>query len=277
MWVEVTMGELLKFLPRQTVGICTGYKGGRTVAAVAAVTLKDDDGLKLSFPKRNPFIVGEAVTVHLDDRVGSEIYSIELRVYRSSYKGTVVSVKGNVAVVAPLDYELFFGGRVVTRFSAPGYQHPADPRSPAPIPETPLTRVALADEGEKSNKLGVLVTRSVDRPHTTVMAFLSSTDDDIFLITEKGSFKYHNLSRDRRCVFALDHRASFSFERQVDWNYTIYEAQAYRVDRSLPLFGTIQAQFIEKNPWETVFFSNPNTEMLHLAPQRIIQQDILCD
>jgi hypothetical protein len=264
-------------LPRQTVGICTGYKKGQTVAAVAAVVLKDDDGLKLSFPKRNPFVAGEAVTVHLDDRVGSEIFSIELRVYRSSYKGTVVSVKGTVAVVAPLDYELFYGGRVVARFSAPGYRYPDDARPTVPIPATPLTRVVLADEGEKSNKLGVLVTRSVDRPHTTVMAFLNSSDDDIFLITERGSFKYHNLSRDARCVFALDHRSSFSFERQVDWNYTIYEAQAHRVDRAIPLFSSVQAQFIEKNPWEAAFFSSPQTEMLHLAPKRIIHQDILCD
>jgi len=84
------------------------------------------------------------------------------------------------------------------------------------------------------------------------------------------------LSRDADRVFAMDHRASFSFERQVDWNYTIYESRAHRIDRSLPLFQRIQDEFIAKNPWEATFFSSPKAEMLHLVPRRIIHQDILC-
>jgi nitroimidazol reductase NimA-like FMN-containing flavoprotein (pyridoxamine 5'-phosphate oxidase superfamily) len=271
------MGELLKFLPRQTVGVCAGYKEGRIVAAVALVTLAGDDVLGLSFPKKNPFRAGEAVTVHLDDRVGAEIYTIELRVHRASYKGTVAAAGPREATVVPVAYELFYGSRVAARYSAPGYAHPAAPRPEVPFLPSPLAGATLADRGERENKLGVLVTRGPDRPHTTVMAFLNSDQDDIFLITMRETYKYHNLVRNPDCVFALDHRGSFSFEHQVDWNYTLYEAQARLVAPGRPEFQQIQGEFVDKNPWETAFFTNPSVVMVHLVPRRIIHQDILCD
>jgi len=271
------MGLLRKSLAANLVGVCAGYREGRLLAAVAAVTLELDDSLRLSFPKRNPFEAGAEVTIHLDDRAGSELYSIELRVHRVSYKGRVLSVRGNEARVAPVAFDLFYGSRVEASYAEAGYRHPRDDRPVEGLEPSPLTRVALVDENERSNKLGVLVTRALNRPHTTVMAFLSSVEDDVFLITQKGNFKYHNLARDSHCVFALDHRAGFVFERQVDWNYTIYEARAHRIGRESPLFAPIQREFIDKNPWEEAFFSDPEVEMIHLAPRRIIQQDILCD
>jgi hypothetical protein len=271
------MGELRRFLPRHLVGVCAGDKAGTLVAAVAAVTLGADDNLVLSFPKRNPFHAGELVTVHLDDRSGSEVYSVELRVHRTSYRGRVTASEGNEAWVEAIDFDLIHGSRSVARFRRPGYVPSADRRSLVALTESPLKSVALVDDHEASNKLGVLVTRSADRPHATVMAFLNSTDDDIFLITQRDTYKYQNLEKNPRCAFALDHRATFLFERQVDWNYTIFDAVAHRVDPSRPLFRAIQAEFIAKNPWEEPFFSHPLVEMVHLVPQRIFQQDILCD
>lgn len=271
------MGDLRQFLPRQTVGVCAGYREGRILAAVALVTIGNDDGLHLSFPKRNPFRSGDAVTVHLDDRVGSEIYSIELRVHRSSYKGTVVSSQGNEATLSAVDFELVYGTRIVASFRAPGYGHGTDPRPPVAFSDSPLERAVLADENERSNKLGVLVTKAPQRPHTTVMAFLNTTEDDLFLITMRETFKYHNLSRDPEAVFALDHRGTFNFEHQVDWNYTLYETRAHRVDPGRPLFRRVQEEFIHKNPWEEAFFASPSVEMIHLVPRKIIHQDILCD
>lgn len=271
------MGELRKFLPRQTVGVCAGYKEGQLVAAVALVTLNDDDGLRLSFPKRNPFRVGDPITVHLDDRVGSELYTIELRVHRSSYKGTVIAVHDRDVVVGLVDFELYYGSRVVARGRSAGYSHPAEPRPTRTLATSNLETVDGFDDEEKANKLGVLITRSPGRPHTTVMAFLNSTSDDLFLITMSETYKFQNLLREPGCVFALDHRGNFNFERQVDWNYTLYEATARRVDPSRPLYRAVQAQFVAKNPWEAEFFSRPSAVMLHLEPRRIIFQDILCD
>ena len=62
----------------------------------------------------------------------------------------------------------------------------------------------------------------------------------------------------------------------MDWNYTIFETRAYRIDRTSPLFARVQSEFIQKNPWEAEFFSSPEAELVHLAPKRIIHQDILC-
>jgi len=269
------MGELLNFFPPKLVGVCAGFRNGELVAAVAAVTIRHDDGLVLEFPKANPFEVGQSLTVHLDDRVGSELYSVELKVHRTSYKGTVASVVGNQGQVRVDDYDLFYGTRVVAKGRAPDYRHPLDGRPVRLLTESPLRSMALADESEVSNHLGVLITRAPDRPHTTVMAFLSGVEDDIFLITDQRSFKYQLLTRDPGCAFALDHRATFSFERRVEWNYTIYETRAHRIDRTSGLFAPIQREFIQKNPWETVFFSSPDAVLIHLAPSRIIHQDIL--
>lgn len=269
------MGELERFLPRQTVGICAAYRGTSIVAAVALVTL--GDSLRLAFPKKNPFRVGDALTIHLDDRVGSELYTIELRVHRVSYKGTVASTQGNQAVVTLDDFELYYGSRVVASGRAPGYRHAPETRPLRPLATSPLTKTVFADENEAANKLGVLISRGAGRPHSTVMAFLNSTVDDIFLITMRETFKYQNLARDPDCVFALDHRGTFNFERQVDWNYTLYEARAHRIDPASESFVFIQDEFVRKNPWEAAFFQSPTVEMLHLVPRRIIQQDILCD
>jgi hypothetical protein len=247
------------------------------VAAVALVSLGDDDGLQLSFPKRNPFRVGDALTVHLDDRVGSEIFTIELRVHRSSYKGKVTAVQGLQASVALVDFDLYYGSRVVARGRADGYTHPEENRPPRALVTSALEKVVSFDDEEKANKLGVLITRAPGRPHTTVMAFLNSDTDDIFLITMSETYKFQNLLREPDCVFALDHRGNFHFERQVDWNYTLYEATARRVDPSRPVYRAIQAEFVAKNPWEAEFFSRPSAVMLHLEPRRIIFQDVLCD
>jgi len=270
------MGHLLKYFPRRLIGICAGYKQASLVAAVAAVTLNADDSFSLSFPKRNPFSVGDPVTVHLDDREGSEVYSVELPVHRTSYKGIVATSEPTAAQVTLDSYELFFGNQLLATNQTPGYGHPSDARSARELQPTPLSQAILPDDNERSNQLGVLVTKASVRPHTTVMAFLNSSDDDVFLITQKDSFKYQLLSRDPDCAFAMDHRATFSFEHHVDWNYTIYESRAHRIDRSLPLFQEIQNEFILKNPWETTFFSSPKAEMIHLVPKRIIHQDILC-
>lgn len=270
------MGQLKAVLPTRLVGVCAGYRDETLVVAVAAVTLRADDGLGLDFPKTNPFRVGDEVTVHLDDRLGSEIYSVELRVHRMSWRGRVASVKGLRAEAAALDGEVVYGTRVVAEVRTPGYRPPADPRPDRPLEATGLRRAPLVDEGERSNKLGVLVTRGAGRPHTTVMAFLSTPTDDVFLITMRNSFKYQLLLKDPRTAFAIDHRASFVFERQVDWNYTILETRARRVDRGSGLFAPVQAEFVAKNPWEEAFFSHPEAEMLHLEPVRIVQQDVLC-
>jgi len=264
------METLLRYLPRRTFAIVAGYRGEETAVLVAAALIGEDDGLSLSFPKGHPFEAGDRVTVHLDDRTGVEIYSAELLVHRCSYKGLVVSAGAEELRVKAEEYTLIHGSRVLIAFKSPGYDHPRDPRpmiqEKAPRPGKARGR---SDPREDANKLGVWITRGVERPHTTVMAFLSSEADDIFLISQAGSFKSSLIHRDRRCHFAIDHRANWNFEKRYEWNYTIVRAEARIIPRGDPRFAGIQAEFVEKNPWEIVFFTDPSIELFHLEPLAI--------
>jgi hypothetical protein len=269
------MGELLKFLPRRIYGVVCAYRSGLMDVEIAGVEIAEDDSLELHFPKANPFFSGEAVAIHLDDRSGSELYSIELRVYRCSYKGVVTRVSGASMTVAPVDFSLVYSTRVVATYRAPGYAFPAEKRPIRELPISPLARLALPNERERENKLGVWITRAEERPHTTVMAFLSSESDDIFLITQANTFKYANILRDPDCCFAIDHRGSFQFDRAIDWNYTIFKARAFAIPPDHAIFAEVQARFVEKNPWEIAFFSDPEIKMFHLAPVKILYADII--
>lgn len=264
------MPALKDFLPRDSYCVAAAYSGGRVVAQVASCRLEDGGRLRLSFPKPHGFSEGDRITVHLDDRTGAEILDASLRVYRGSYRGYVDRSSPEGLTARPAYCELYYGSRLVYRESWAGYEHPADDRPDLPIPPSPLGTEGFADEREAENKLGVLITRSELWPHTTVMAFLSNREDDIFLISHRGSFKSALLRRDRRCCFAIDHRATFVFERAVDWNFTILEAEASRVGREGSIFDEVQAEFVRKNPWEIAFFTDPAAELFHLRPLGIL-------
>jgi len=263
------MGILRDNLPLRTFAVVTGYEDNGISAQVAAVQINNDDSLSLTFRKGHSFTNGQALTVHLDNRTGAESFDADIRVYRSSYKGQVSSTTASEIQVAPVAYQLFYSTRMVGEFRLPGYTYPKETRAELLLEPSTLDKVRLPDSKEHENKLGVLVTRAPERPHTTVMAFLSSDVDDVFLVSHPESFKSHNLHRDGRCCFAIDHRATYLFEKAIEWNFTILDAQALLVPRTSEIFSEIQAQFIEKNPWELVFFSDPAMEMYHLKPLRI--------
>lgn len=267
------MDHLNQFIPKKTYAIAAGYRGGELAGAVAGAIINDDDSVMLTFPKANPFMAGQRVTLHLDNRTGVESFTPELRVYRCSYKGVVTEASEQKALVVPEEFILRHSNNDIIRFLRDAYRYPEDGRAERAIENTQLDRVLLPNENEKENKLGVWITRAVDRPHTTVMAFLSSEEDEIFVISHSGTFKSHNIHRDPRCLFAIDHRASYRFDKAIDWNYTIIVGEARIVPRDRSLFAKIQEQFIDKNPWELVFFTDPKVEMFHIRPTEILCQD----
>lgn len=264
------MERLDSFIPRRTYGIASAYRGDELVAAVAGVTIGDDGALALSFPGPQPFLAGDRLTVHLDNRTGVEHYDSELRVYRCSWKGLVTRSSPEGLVAGPEEYLLMYSNRAVIDYKAPGFAYPADVRPELGLPAADPGALVLPDPGENDNKLGVWITRGVDRPHSTVMAFLSTPEDHIYLVSQRGSRKSGLIHRDPRCLFAMDHRANFHFERRIDWNYTIVRARASIVAPADPAFGAIQATFVEKNPWELAFFSDPSIELFHLEPLEIL-------
>jgi len=261
---------LARYLPPRTYAVVSAYEEDALVGIVAGAEIGDDDSVELDFPKLNPFRDGQALTIHLDNRTGVESFTPELLVYRASVKASATRCRDGSLRAVPVEYTVTYSSRAVDRFKAPGWDYPPDPRPAVALPETPLQRLALADERERDNKLGVWITRAAGRPHTTVMAFLSSVDDDIFLISHEDTFKSKCLARDGRCLFAIDHRASYRFEKAIDWNYTIIRGETFKVSRSNPLFEELQARFVEKNPWELGFFTDPKIALHHVRPLELM-------
>lgn len=268
---------LKNYLPRRTVTVTASYEQNDIIASIAAAEIHNDNTLELTFPKINPYQNRKTLTLHLDNRTGVESFDSDLRVYRCSYKGSIIDSDEHTALIAPLEYQLVYSNKIVEAFQSPVFKYSEDNRIERELQESELTEFSLVDvdDNEHSNKLGVLITKSIDLPHTTVMAFLSTIEDDIFLITMKGNRKSMNLHRDPNCCFAIDHRATYFFERAYDWNYTIIKGKAYQISNGNPLFKEIQRKFIDKNPWELVFFSSPDVEMFHIKPSELIWPDKL--
>lgn len=182
----------------------------------------------------------------------------------------VKQVSANKLHITPIQFELWYGNRVVYSYAIDGYHHAIDNRPLKPLPVSPLLSYPIPDLHEAENKIGVLVTQAMGQPHTTVMAFLSSEDDDIFFITFPETFKSQLLKKDNYCHFAIDSRAVFTYTQAIEWNYSIIEADAYQIPNEHLLFEPIREAFIQKNPWEVGFFSHQQVELYHLKPKTVI-------
>lgn len=260
---------LKDFIQNHSFAIVAGYKDSEIVAALGGIIYRDRY-IEIVFPKVNPFHVTQKIAFHLDNRTGVEEFDINLKVYRVSVKAEVAEVRGKSIFVEVIEYEMKYSGNIFDVYTSPGYSFPIDTRKEIQPEEANLVEKIIPDIKESENKLGVLITKAVERPHTTVMAFLSSVKDDIIIISHDDSFKSKNMKRDAECVFAIDHRSSFTFEKAVDWNYTLIKGRLKRISRGNPAFREIQSLFVEKNPWEIAFFTDPKTEMYCIEPLGIL-------
>lgn len=258
------------YLGEQLLGVLASYQARGIVHHICVVYPRQTNQLKLFIPKGHALAVGSLVTLHLDNRTGVDELDAELRVYRASYKGRVTSVDESWAMVDPVEFVLIHGVQAVEQHWESGYAFPVDPRPERPIPLSPLNTFPPVESKDHPNKVGVLTTLAAGQPHTTVLAFLSSQEDDVFLISMPGTFKSQVLRREPRCFFTIDERAKFTFEQSIEWNYTTIEAQAQVVHRQSPLYERIRSEFILKNPWEVGFFLSAEIEMFHLQKVAIV-------
>lgn len=258
------------YLGEQLLGVLAAYQGRGTVHHICVVYPRQNDQLRLFIPKGHALSVGSRVTLHLDNRTGVDELDADLRVYRASYKGRVTAVDEGWAIVDPVQFMLFHGVQVVEEGREAGYAFPTDTRPEQPMPLSNLRHFPPVESKDHPNKVGVLTTLAADQPHTTVLAFLSSQDDDVFLISMPNTFKSQVLRREPRCFFTIDERAKFTFEQSIEWNYTTIEALAHVVARQSPVYERIRNEFILKNPWEAGFFLSQDIEMFHLQKQAIV-------
>ncbi|MBX9937217.1 MAG: pyridoxamine 5'-phosphate oxidase family protein [Burkholderiaceae bacterium] len=258
---------LRDYLNEQMLGILASYQSSGVVHHIGVVYPRLNNELQIFIPRGHQLALGSLVTVHLDNRTGVDELDAELRVYRTSYKGRVQAVDENWLVLEPLDYSLVHGVRAVDGFTAPGYAFPMDARPEQALPLSHLQAIPPIELKDHDNKVGVLSTLAKGQPHTTVLAFLSTAEDDVFLISMPDTFKALQLRRNPHCFFTIDERAKFTFEQSIEWNYTIVEMRAHQIPTTAPLFEQVRRAFILKNPWEVGFFLSPVLEMFHL--QRI--------
>jgi hypothetical protein len=261
---------LRDYLGEQILGVLASYQSQGVVHHIGMVYPRSNDGLRVFIPKGHALAAGTQVTLHLDNRTGVDELDADLRVYRTSYKGRITGTDENWVTVEPVEYTLIHGIKVVDSYREPRYEFPADPRVESELPPTPLRQLGPVREKEHENKIGILTTLAEGQPHTTVLAFLNTEDDDMFLISVPGTFKLHLLKRDPHCFFIIDERAKFIFERAIDWNYTILEMQAFRVPEDAPLYEQVRTAFVLKNPFEAGFFLMDGMEMLHLKCRDVV-------
>lgn len=268
----MTEHRLSDFIPSPVLAIAATYlnEGEQTDVYICGAQLRADNELELHFVRGHRLTPGARVTVHLDNRTGVSEYDAQLQVYRLSYKGQVVRLDDERVLVRPVSFEVFYGLSAVFEYHQTGYQHPHDARIEQALPTTTMTQLPSIDDADQDNKIGVLVTLAEQQPHTTVMAFLSTEQDDIFFITFPRTFKSALLKRDNRCLFAIDNRATYAFEQAIEWNYSIISGRAFDVPKDSPLFHAVKEAFIAKNPWEVGFFSNPQVEVFHLRAEHLI-------
>ncbi|CAM3680603.1 hypothetical protein VA7868_04221 [Vibrio aerogenes CECT 7868] len=267
----MTSGNQLEaLLGTHLLGVMGTYPEQGMDVYICGVHLLSDTRLRLIFPKGHQLRPDQRVTLHLDNRTGVSEYDAELKVYRLSFKGVVTEISEWEAIIEAVEYQVFYGLSAVMEYKAAGYDFPEDARQPSPLPVTPLEILPAIDDAEHDNKIGVLLTYAEQQPHTTVMAFLSTKEDDIFFITFPSTFKSKLLRRKNRCYFAIDSRATFTFEHAIEWNYSIIEGEVFQVPATHPVFAQIQELFIMKNPWEMGFFSHPEVEMYHLKAAHVV-------
>lgn len=255
---------LKNYLGDQLLGVLAAYQGANIVHHIGMVFPRSCNRLRVFIPKGHCLALGSLVTLHLDNRTGVDALDAQLRVYRCSYKGRVDEVDENWLYIVPVEFMLIHGFAVVEEWREAGYEYPLDERPSAVPPPTTLERLGAIEAKDHENKVGVLTTMAHSQPHTTVLAFLTSEDDDVFLISEPGTFKLQLLHRDPRCFFTIDERAKYTFEQAIEWNYSIFDMQAYSVPQTSPLYEQVRHAFVNKIPFEAGFFAIPGLEMLHL-------------
>ena len=93
--------NLVTFLGKQILGVLAAYQQGDIVLHICGVYPQWDNRLRLFFPKGHSLKLGDLATIHLDNRTGVDEFDSSIRVYRASYKGRVISVEDDWAILEP--------------------------------------------------------------------------------------------------------------------------------------------------------------------------------
>ena len=262
---------LSQLVGEHVVGVLGTYPPGKADmdVYVCGVDVIDDTGLKLRFSAGHHLLPNQLITLHLDNRSNHTAYDEDLHVHRASFKGLVTRVSEFFVWVEAEQYQVFHGKECEKEYHSLSYQFPSDSREVVHLEHSPLQKVPVPDVLCHENKAGILLTYAQRQPHTTVLAYLSTYDDDIFFVTFPSTFKSELLKRNHQCYFVIDGRAASSVEKATECEYCIIRGEVYEVPRASLLFSHLQQVFVNKNPYEKVFFNHPEVEMYHLISDHL--------
>ena len=131
--------SLVTYLGKQILGVLASYQGQEIVIHICGVYPQHDNHLRLFFPQGHALQPGDLATIHLDNRTGVDEFDSSIRVYRASYKGRVISIEDDWALLEPRECMLLHGFSAVENLREPGYDYPRDPRVSQAVPLTALT------------------------------------------------------------------------------------------------------------------------------------------
>lgn len=255
---------LKAFLGDVFMGVLACYQSGAIVHHMGMVYPKRNNQLRVFIPGGHKLGAGAVVTVHLDNRTGVDMLDADLKVYRCSYKGRITQVDEHWALIDPVEFMLVHGFKVVEQWREPGYEFPADERPARALIPSPRQVLGPVEFADHDNKAGVLTTLSKRQPHTTVLAFLSAVDKDVFIISQPDTFKLALLKREPRCYFTIDERASYVVGQAGGWRWRTLEMMAYQLPAGSAMYEQVREAFVQKIPFEAGFFSIPGLEVIHL-------------
>lgn len=257
---------LTEYVGNQLIGLITSYTHKNVVIEISKIKIKDKNKLIITTELNPKFKKGDKVTVHLDSRNDIDIIDARFDIYRLSYKGLISEVKNHSYLIEPIEYVIAYGYDPIEQFLKTSYKYPTDEREAKPLPISDLKSPVKASSTNNEENLGILVTKGIYHPHTSIMSYLMLEDESLILLSSDSTFKSKLLFKDNECWYSIDKRSIENSLENRNYNYFTKKYKVFEIPKEKQVFKEVKHLFITKNPFESPFFYENKIRMLHLKP-----------
>jgi hypothetical protein len=124
--------------------------------------------------------------------------------------------------------------------------------------------------------VAVLVTCGDRWPTANLQAFAETPELEILFIMNGAAEKFQNLTKHPEATVLLDARDVGKVET-FDVTRAWIQGLASEVPKGGPEWERLKAMFLEKNPFEAVFFNDDGLKMIRIKPRRVSYANHLGD